>query len=281
MVGFDMHMHSTVSDGAFAPAALVGMIKEQGLTGMALTDHDTAAGFAEAADKGKELGITVIPGIELSAEYNEKDVHILGYWVDDQIIEHDQQMIDLRKARFTRFYDMVARLERIGIELDGDGIIAQAENCGAPGRPLIAAAMVKAGYAAGIGEAFAKWLVRGAPGYVPKKVLDPLDAVAMIRRAGGIAVLAHPGDGVPDQLIPRLVEGGLGGIEVFHPDHDASAVQKYRRLAASFNLPVTGGSDFHNIGVRRIGGWLTPLSQLELLAAKREDLQGISDSGRL
>ncbi|MBQ1501998.1 MAG: PHP domain-containing protein [Firmicutes bacterium] len=270
MPGFDMHVHSTASDGAHSPAELVRMAKETELLGMALTDHDTAAGYAEAAAEAEKLDFTVIPGIELSSEHNEKDVHILGYWISPEAIDNDEKLVHMRKTRFARCYDMVSRLNRLGMELDADRILAEAENCGSPGRPLIAKAMIEAGYVRTVKEAFVKWLGRGKPGYVPREKLEPLDAIKIIRKAGGIAVLAHPGAGVPDAIIPLLVKGGLGGIEVFHPEHNPAAEKKYQQIAASWHLPMTGGSDFHVEGTRRLGGWTTSLRQLSLLAAKRE-----------
>ncbi len=276
MTGFDLHMHSTASDGAESPAALVDMAKDKGLLGMALTDHDTAAGCEEAMAEGRAIGLVVIPGIELSAEEDEKDIHILGYWIEPEAIKNDDELNFMRQARYTRLYDMVGRLHRIGINLDADSILAEAANCGSPGRPLIARAMIKAGYVASVREAFNKWLSRGMPGYVPRVKLDPLRAIEIIMRSGGVAVLAHPGAGVPDHMIPRLIKGGLGGIEVFHPDHNPAAEHKYQQIAAAYRLPMTGGSDFHTDGARSIGCRMASMQQLSLLAAKREELLGIS-----
>ena len=275
MAGFDMHVHSTASDGANAPAALVTMAKEQGLLGMALTDHDTVNGINEAAAKAKEIDFPLIAGIEFSAEQNEKDVHILGYWFDVAKLANDKQVQEMQAARYQRCYEIVARLGRLGFDLDADKIVASAGASGSLGRPHIAMAMVEAGYCVNIKEAFNKWLGRGMPGYVPRRKLDPIEAIEMILNAEGIPVLAHPGiTGMPDNFIPVLVRAGLGGIEVYHPDHNFAAVRKYLQIAHRFRLPATGGSDYHIQGIRSLGCRITTVKQLALLAQKREELVG-------
>jgi 3',5'-nucleoside bisphosphate phosphatase len=272
MAGFDMHVHSSASDGAMAPADLIVMAKKQGLLGMAITDHDTTAGFEEAAAKAAQLDFVIISGIELSTEIHNKDIHILGYWVDVDIIEHDSVLQLMHQARFQRCYDIVSRLSRLGIKLDADKIITDAGPIGVPGRPHIAFALVEAGYAKSIKEAFSKWLDRGMPGYVPRAKLNPEKAVEIIISAGGVPVLAHPGTGAPDSLIAELVAIGLGGIEVYHPDHNKQAEQKYLIMAKRFHIAATGGSDFHTQGRRQLGSRITTLKQLALLSQKREDL---------
>jgi predicted metal-dependent phosphoesterase TrpH len=270
MAGFDMHVHSTASDGAVAPADLVQLAKDRGLLGMALTDHDTASGFAEAFAKAGELDFTLIPGIELSAETNEKDVHVLGYWLDPDKIEADPDLREMREARFQRCYEIVSRLDRLGIAVDAAQIIAAAGEHGTPGRPHIAMALVQEGYCGSIKEAFNKWLSRGMPGYVARQKLGPQKAIEIIVKAGGVAVLAHPGMGVPDSLIPRLASAGLAGIEVYHPEHNTFSERKYLQLAQKYHLAATGGSDFHVQGIRSIGCRITNIKQLGVLAAKRE-----------
>lgn len=275
MAGFDMHVHSTASDGANAPASLVMMAKEQGLLGMALTDHDTVDGINEAATKAKEIDFPLIAGIEFSAEQNEKDVHILGYWFDLAKLSADKQVKAMQDARYQRCYEIVARLGRLGFDLDADQIVASAGATGSLGRPHIAMAMVEAGYCSNIKEAFNKWLGRGMPGYVPRRKLDPFEAIEMILNADGVPVLAHPGiTGMADSLIPILVRAGLGGIEVYHPDHNFAAVRKYLQIAHRLHLPATGGSDFHLQGIRSLGCRITTVKQLALLAQKREELLG-------
>ncbi len=272
MAGFDIHIHSTASDGAEAPAALVHMAKEQGVLGLAITDHDTADGLKEAAQAAMAVDFPFIPGIELSAEVNERDVHLLGYWLDMDIVLADTDLKAMQAARYQRCYEIVARLARLGMSLDAEQIIAQAGNCGSLGRPHIAKAMVEAGFCSSIKDAFNKWLGRGLPGFVPRLKLEPVQAMEIIHRAKGVPVLAHPGKGVPDQLIPALVRAGLGGIEVYHPDHNYAATRKYLQITQKYRLAATGGSDFHMRGFREIGCRITTIKQLARLAEKREEI---------
>ena len=270
MAVFDMHVHSSASDGVYSPAELVVMAKERDLAGIALTDHDTTAGCFEARAKADELDFSFICGVELSAEYNDKDVHILGYWVDADSLENNSYMQEMRQARKQRCYDIVARLARLGVELDADVIIAQAGAYGVPGRPHIAQAMVEAGYCLSIKEAFGKWLDRKMPGYVARAKLEPQKAISIIIDSGGVPVLAHPGINPQDNLLPHMVEAGLGGIEVYHPDHNKQAEKKYLHYAHKYQLAATGGSDYHISGRRQLGCRITTLDQLVLLSKKRE-----------
>lgn len=272
MAGFDTHMHSTASDGALAPAELVRRVYERGLLGMALTDHDTVAGVQEALATGRELDITVIPGIEISAEHRDKEVHVLGYWIDADKMLATGRLQRLSASRVNRVYDMVRRLSVLGMELDAEAIIRAAGP--SPGRPHVAQAMIEAGYVGSIREAFSKWLGRGLPAYVPREKVTPFEAVELIRACQGVAAIAHPGCGVPDNLIPALVKAGVGGIEVYHPDHNKAAEKKYAAMAARYGLAALGGSDFHAAGVREVGCRVTTVGQLGKLAAARQYQEG-------
>lgn len=267
MSGFDTHIHSTASDGHFPPAQLVAMAKERGLIGMALTDHDTVAGIREAVQTAAELDFPFIPGIELSAQYADYEVHILGYWIDWQSMADNSRLQMMQDARMIRCEGMVKRLSALGMKLDMTKIVecAAAEG-GSLGRPHVAQAMVDMGYAENIKDAFTKWLSKGMPAYIPRLKLDPLEAVAMIKSVGGVAALAHPGAGVPDMLIPQLVRGGIGGIEVYHSEHNRVAERKYLQLARKYRLAALGGSDFHVHGYREIGSHVTTVGQLAILA---------------
>ncbi len=267
MAGFDTHIHSTASDGQCAPAQLVRMAKDRGLLGFALTDHDTVAGIAEAQAQAEELDYPFIAGIELSAQNGEQEVHILGYWPDCRVLEQHPRLIAMRESRLNRCEEMVRRLARLGMKLDLNQIVAGAAADGRSlGRPHVAKAMVEKGYADSIKEAFGKWLSRGMPGYVPRLKLDPLEAVEIIRSAGGVAALAHPGVGVADGLIPHLVSAGIGGIEVYHSEHNRAAEHKYLQIARNFRLAALGGSDFHALGAREMGSRVTTIGQLAILA---------------
>lgn len=274
MAGFDMHIHSTASDGAVAPAMLVEQAQQRGLLGMALTDHDTVAGLAEAMAAGKRLQFTVIPGIEISAEWQEHDVHILGYWVNAEKLLAGGRLQEIEAARTQRIYETVRRLSLLGLSLDAEQILATAG--ASPGRPHIARAMIDAGYAASMKDAFGKWLNRGRPAYVPRLKLTPFEAIEMIRAADGAAVLAHPGCGVPDPFLQPLARAGLGGIEAYHPEHSRAMEKKYARFALYHRLAAFGGSDFHVSGPRELGTRVTTVGQLGKLAAFLNDEKGNS-----
>ncbi len=269
MAGFDTHMHSTASDGVLPPARVVELAKERGLLGMALTDHDTVDGLEEATAAGRRLDFTVIPGIELSAEYNDQDVHILGYWIDAEQMRAAGRLQQLSDFRTGRIYEIVRRLSLLGMELDADAIVRSAGS--SPGRPHVAAAMVEAGYVSDLRAAFAKWLGRGKPAYVPRSKLSPFEAVEMILAAGGAAAIAHPGCGVPDSLLTPLIRAGVTAIEVYHPDHNRLAEKKYAAFALRNGLAALGGSDFHDPAVHEPGSRVTTVGQLGKLAASRRD----------
>lgn len=269
MAGFDTHVHSAASDGALSPAQLVARAKQRGLLGMALTDHDTVAGVGEALAAGRALDLPVIAGIEFSAEARERDVHILGYWIDPALLAADARMAELQQARVDRVVEIVRRLGMLGLPLDAEEILAAAGN--SPGRPHVALAMVEAGYVVSVRDAFQKWLGRGLPAYVPRKKLSPFEAVEMIQAAGGVAALAHPGCGVPDALLQPLIRAGIGGIEVYHPEHNSQMEKKYARLALVNRLAALGGSDFHMPGIRELGCRVTTVGQLGKLAAFKHD----------
>ena len=269
-----MHIHSTASDGALAPSQLVAAAKDRGLLGMSITDHDTVAGLAEARETGRQLDFTVIPGIELSSEYRERDVHILGYWINGEKLLSMGTLQELAAARTQRIYEITKRLARLGMALDAEAILASAG--ASPGRPHVALAMIEAGYVGTLKEAFSKWLNRGKPGYVPRKKLSPFEAIELIRAAEGAAVIAHPGCGVPDNLLLPLVRAGVGGIEVYHPEHNSAAEKKYARFALMNRLAAFGGSDYHVSGIRELGSRITTLGQLGKLAAFLNDERGAS-----
>lgn len=270
MPGFDMHIHSIASDGSWSAQQIIDAAIAKGLDGIAITDHDTVTGIRAAIDYGKKCNFPVIPGIELSTKHDGRDVHVLGYWIDTDAIEADGRLRDLREAREQRCYKIVARLEMLGMKLDADSIIASAGNCDSIGRPHIAKAMVEAGYVGNIKEAFVKWIGQGMPAYVPRMKMTPYEAVSRIIEAKGAAVLAHPGVGVPDYLIGRLVKQGIIGIEAFHPEHNIAEEKKYLQLSHRLRIAATGGSDFHSAGMRCVGYRVAALSQVELLARLRQ-----------
>lgn len=271
MAGLDTHIHSTASDGSLSPTRLVELAKEQGLLGLALTDHDTVSGNREAAAKAAQLDIAFIPGIEFSTELEERDIHILGYWLDEEKLLGTGRLQRLHDARYTRAAEIVRKLGQLGMELDLERILSSVDAESSLGRPHIAQAMISAGYVANIREAFHKWLGRGMPAYVPREKLTPQEAVALVLYCQGVPAIAHPGIGVPDALIPQLCREGIGGIEVYIPEYSRAMEQKYLHMARSLGIAALGGSDFHAPGVRSLGSRVTTLSQLEVLSRFKKD----------
>jgi predicted metal-dependent phosphoesterase TrpH len=247
----DLHCHSTASDGTFAPQQVVQLAQRSGLTGLALTDHDTIAGVAPAAAEAARLGIDFIPGIEISATPPPRGtLHVLGYGVDPHsAVLHDMTR-QLLEGRDTRNPRIIERLRELGVAITMPEVEQEAGG-DVIGRPHIAAILVRKGYVSSIKEAFNKYLAEGGLAYFDKERLSPARALELIRLSGGVAVLAHPiqlrfeNDAQLDRQVKDLVDLGLGGIEVIHSDHDAAWVEKCTRLADRYGLIKTGGSDFH------------------------------------
>src|SRR6185437_6756158 len=222
MPGYDLHTHSTFSDGTATPSENVALALERGLEGIAVTDHDTMDGWGEALDAASGSDLLIIPGVELSAEHDGASLHVLGYWVDPA---HEGLRAELRRLHDTRFRRgemIVEKLQALGHDISfervraiaGDDLIA---------RPHIAQAMVEAGIVATEEEAFNGFISDGGVAYVPKHALEPADALRLIRAAGGACVLAHPGmwkgnGSVPGDLIEGMASAGMAGLEVDHPD---------------------------------------------------------------
>jgi predicted metal-dependent phosphoesterase TrpH len=264
MPGVDLHTHTNRSDGTFEPAELVRLAADRGLDAVGVTDHDTTDGLAEAAAAGAEHGVEVVPGVEFSAEHLGASVHVLCYWMDPSHEGFQAELTRLRDDRFRRGELMVEKLRALGFDLSFDRVreIAKGGNIV---RPHVAQAMVEAGIVASEEEAFELWIADGKPAHVPKHALDPVDAVALIRQAGGVCVLAHPGmwgdqTSVPDELIEAMAGAGMAGLEVDHTDHAPEQRERYRGMAAALGLVATGGSDCH--GTRydpiRLGTSLCP-----------------------
>jgi 3',5'-nucleoside bisphosphate phosphatase len=248
----DLHSHSTASDGTFAPREVVRLAKDAGLVGLALTDHDTINGLAEAVDEAQRLGITFVPGIEISAvpPLENGTLHILGLCIDPAdpvLLAMARQLIEARENRNPQ---IVEALQKLGIDVTMDEWRAAAQG-GVLGRPHLAALLVKKGVVKSIKEAFNEYLGQGGKAYFDKERLPPGDAIGRIRSAGGSAVLAHPiqlrptNDSQLERIVKDLVDMGLEGIEVIHSDHDEAWVGKCSGLADRYGLLKTGGSDFH------------------------------------
>ncbi|MDN5364383.1 MAG: 3,5-nucleoside bisphosphate phosphatase [Eubacteriales bacterium] len=272
VVEADLHTHSTASDGADTPAQIVEKAAAIGLKAVGITDHDAVDGLAEALQRGKELGIEVVPGVEINTDYEGQEVHILGYYIDFQHPSLLATLEDMRRFRRQRIESMVGKLRALGLDIHIDEVKEVAGEA-AMGRPHLARVMMEKGYVNSVTEAFERYIGLGRLAYVPRTHLTPFAAVEIVRKAGGIPVLAHPGLVGRDELIPRLISVGLMGLEVWHSDHTAEDANRYLALAEKLDLLVTGGSDYHGGEVKPdipLGGWGVSYSRvLALKEAKR------------
>lgn len=240
----DLHVHTTASDGTETPQEVVARASSMGLAALAIADHDTLEGINPAMEEGRRRNVDVIPAIELGTEYKGQEIHLLGYLIDitDSIL--DKELASFRDNRHNRVDRMVERLNYLGIPVSRQRVLEIAGS-GSVGRPHIARAMVETGRVATVEEAFDRYISEGRPAFVPRLKCSPKQGVAMIRRAGGVAVLAHPGLAAADELIDELLPEGLAGIEVYHPAHSPDRVRHYLEICRRHGLVYTGGSDYH------------------------------------
>ncbi len=274
----DLHAHTTASDGSLSPADLVKKAAAEGLAALAVTDHDTVAGLAEARSAARQSGIELVNGMELSVKWDEGTFHLLGYLFEEgpglaaglaklQALRHDRNM------------RMIDRLNELGYAVTYAEVVA-ASGGGQVGRPHMAKALVAKGLVASVPDAFEKLLRRGRPAYVIVDRLDPWDAFSLVRKAGGVPVIAHPyqlrlSEQALDERIPEWKEAGLGGIEVQHSSHDAARQSFLAGLAEKHDLAATGGSDFHgdtkpDVQLGRAGGGARiPVSRLDDLIRRK------------
>jgi hypothetical protein len=246
----DLHMHSHFSDGVHAPSVLVELARSKGIAAVALCDHDSLDGFPELEASAGAVGIEVITGVELSCEHAGRDLHVLGYGVDHRSGALQESLRRFRASREQRGVRMVELLRELGVELDVAKVLAKAGR-GALGRPHVAEAMVEAGYVGDHAEAFVKYLGEGGPAFVEKYKMSPAEAVRNIRAAGGLAFVAHPGYYLDDDnTFATLLDQGFDGVEVFHPHHRPSTVERLLTIARDRGLLISGGSDFHGFAGR-------------------------------
>jgi len=262
----DLHLHTQFSDGTFTPEELAGHGARLGFAALALTDHDTVEGCARMAAACAAAGIEFIPGAELTAEHDDTELHVLGYFLDTQNQKLLAEIAKFQAVRQNRIREMVARINEQGMPFEADSVFALA-NCRSPGRPHVARALVKAGLVASLDEAFERFLKKNRPAWVPKAKVSALEGIDLIHQAGGLAVMAHPGLNRTDEVIPALVDAGLDGIECFHTKHSTATSGRYLEIAGKFNLLVTGGSDCHGFSKGRplIGGVKLPYEHVEKL----------------
>ena len=268
--GVDLHSHTIASDGTYTPRELVQEAARRGLRVLAITDHDSTEGLAEAMDEAaKRRPLEIVPGIEINCDVEGAEIHILGYYMDYEAPWFQAFCREQRDERRQRVYRMAERLGSLGMPIEPEEVFALVRE-GSAGRPHVAQVMVKRGYVKSVREAFDKYLASGRPGHVPRKKLAPAEAVRLIRKAGGVPVFAHPGLAGRDELIPGLIEAGMMGIECYYPEHSAAQRAGYIQICKERDLVATGGSDFHGPKVRaaNLGSPAVPLSAWEELKAK-------------
>lgn len=244
----DLHTHTTCSDGTYTPSDLVILAKKEGLRAVAITDHDTISGVEEAVNRGNEIGIEVIPGVELSVEF-EREIHILGLYIDYKSEKLHNALKEIMSQRNQRNPKIISKLNEIGIAVTFDEVKALAHG-EVVGRAHIAKVLVQKGYTVDMRDAFEKYLRFGAPAYCKRDKISPSDAISLIKGVGGAAILAHPGHlkKSPQDLekfIIELKQIGLDGIEVFHSDHNDEIQKLLQTIAMKNKLLISGGSDFH------------------------------------
>lgn len=253
----DLHAHTTASDGSDTPTELVRRAKEAGLAAVAVTDHDTVGGVEEALSAGQELGMDVVPGIEISVDYAHGEFHLLGYYIDPTNQDFLGRITYLQENRFNRNGVMLRKMQEIGFEITMEDIEAESGG-GQIGRPHMARALLKKGYVQTVQEAFDQYLADGKPLHVPKVKLAPKEAIDLVHQGGGVAVLAHPKymeypteEELAEEL-QRLKDAGLDGLECYYSQHTEQETASYLRLAERFGFLVTGGSDFHGVSKPKV-----------------------------
>jgi len=251
----DLHMHSTFSDGTLTPTELVMRAKNNNIDVVSLTDHDNIDGLGEGKEAADKVGITFINGIEISANYKNKDVHILGYFLNLEDNDFTSWLNKLREKRYMRTLEILKKLEKLGIDITIEEVKKEVTG-NIIGRPHIANVILKKGYASTMNEVFDRYLGDGQSAYIPKIDIDAVEVVKRLKSNGAIVSLAHPHlirhtDDTVINLIHMLVEAGLDGLELYYPNINIKKKNRYMKIVKNKNLLITGGSDFH--GLNRTG----------------------------
>jgi predicted metal-dependent phosphoesterase TrpH len=252
--GADLHVHTTYSDGALSPAEVVEAARAAGLSYVGITDHDSIEGISQAVAAAKSRSVQVVPGVEISTRMDNREVHILGLFIRMKRGGLGKFLKTRREERKMRIHAITAKLNALGVHATPEEVFAVAGH-GAPGRMHVAVALLRNKRVRHIQEAFHRFIGDGGPAYVPREIVTPRQATDLIRAAGGVPVLAHPGLSNCDELIPSLVKAGVMGIEVYYPAHTAVQQDFYLRIAKKHNLLLSGGSDNHGgfKGIEKIG----------------------------
>lgn len=270
----DLHVHSTASDGSLSPEEIVAIAAEKGLSAVAIADHDSVEACGAAIYLGDDLGVKVIPAVEMSCEFNGRDLHVLGYFVDLKDVGLRRFLLRMRELRVERVVRSLEKLGQAGVTLAGaDSLVAQAPERSL-GRGLLARQLIKEGYAGNMREAFTKYLAAGSVGEVDRGLPAPEEVVSKLRAHGAVVVLAHPGVSRLDHALEHFVELGVQGLEAYHPDHTGEEIKRYLTISKKLGLVATGGSDCHGDHSDRgvmLGRYQVPdrlLGPLEALAAR-------------
>jgi hypothetical protein len=275
----DLHAHSTASDGVLSPQQLVRFAKDCNISVLAVTDHDTLEGLPVAMAEGARVGVQVVAGIEITAHVGDLEVHILGHFIDPGDKRLAEFLASSRNDRIERARRMVEKLWALGLPLDMNEVLSLALGSSV-GRPHVAQAMIQRGYVTSLQEAFDRYLTIGKPGYAERPRIPAALAIRAIKEAGGVASLAHPRQYGHDEIIPPLVQQGLMGLEVYHPEHDAESLFRYERVRLEYDLSAVGGSDYHGTeGLRsmRLGRPALPEARFEQLLAVASGVRNLAE----
>lgn len=244
----DLHIHSRYSDGALWPEEIVKISYEKGLRYISITDHDNIDAQASIQNISKGYDISIVPGIELSTEYLEREIHILGYFLDYKNHDLITELVKIKEIRKNRALDIISKLNLLNIDISFEEIVG--DNC-CIGRPHIAKVLVSKGYANNTKEAFQQYLIKGKPAFVERLKLSYKETLKLICNCGGVPVLAHPGEiykGIQlEALIKEFKVYGLKGIEVYHPSHSINQINTFYNIAKKYSMAITGGSDCHGM----------------------------------
>ena len=273
--GADLHIHTDFSDGTMSPEQVIKEASKLNLRTIAITDHDSVGAIEIAQSICKKEGIDIIPALELSSYYRPVDIHLLGYFIDIKNSVLLEKLAELRSERIERIKKITKKLRALGVKVEHQEVFDVAKE-GSPGRMHIAEVLCSKGYCGDIRESFRKYLSDNGPAFVPKEALTLKDAIELIVSSDGIPVLSHPGATKRDTLIPKMVEYGLQGIEVYCPAHQPEDVKRYKRLAKKYDLLITGGSDCH--GTRKpdiaLGSIRIEDSLVEKIKERRDNMVG-------
>lgn len=266
----DLHIHTYFSDGTFSPEEVVENAHREGLSCIAITDHDTVVGVKPTVEVAKKYDLEVIAGVELSCQKDTKDIHLLAYLFDCENKELQERIGDFQDSRVKRMGEMIEKLKTFGIDNISLEEVCALANSQSVGRPHLARILVEKGHVSNIKAAFDKYLAEGAPAYVGKYKMTPHEAIQFVHKIGGVAVLAHPMLTNCDEQIPGFVEAGLDGLEVYYANIAPPIIEFYKKLAEKYNLLATGGSDAHGEAKKNtyIGKMKIPYELVEKIKEK-------------